>query len=192
MDGKILVGGLYTTLDGQTRDHLARLNNTEPATQHLSHNGSTVTWLRGGASPEVWQASFDVCANGLHWAPLGPAARISGGWQLTNTSIPASATLRARAYVRGGQNIGTTWFIETMAGPAQGMFLNIATGTSLPALVVSGELGRQYELQSAPVLGSPDAWSLLASFILTNNPQTLHDQSATTAPPRFYRLETAP
>ena len=73
-DGKILVGGDFTTLGGQPRNYIGRLNNTEPATQSLSYDGSTITWLRGGTSPEVWRTTFDTPPMALTWTqPWAPA-----------------------------------------------------------------------------------------------------------------------
>ena len=68
-DGKILVGG--ASRPGRAaRNYLGRLNNTEPATQSLSFDGSTITWLRGGTSPEVWRTTFDASTNGTDWISL--------------------------------------------------------------------------------------------------------------------------
>jgi hypothetical protein len=60
-DGKILVGGGFTTIGGVTRNRIARLKNTDPALQELrvSSNGSTVTWMRGQASPELWRVTVE-------------------------------------------------------------------------------------------------------------------------------------
>ena len=58
-------------LGGQPRDNIGRLNNTTPATQALGYDGWSITWLRGGSSPEVYQTAFDFSANGLDWASLG-------------------------------------------------------------------------------------------------------------------------
>ncbi len=115
-DGKILVGGGFTTLGGQPRNNLARLNNTEAATQSLSHEGSTITWLRGGTSPEVWRTTFEHSVDGLAWSMLGGGARIPGGWQLTNVSLPSTGTLRARGFVSGGVYDGSGWFVEDYLG----------------------------------------------------------------------------
>ena len=120
-DGKILVGGGFTTLGGQPCNYLGRLNNTEPATQNLSFDGSTITWLRGGASPEVWRTTFDFSTDGTNWASLGAGTRIAGlpagqagGWQLTSVSLPSpNGTIRARGYVTGGEYNGSSWFVET-------------------------------------------------------------------------------
>jgi hypothetical protein len=79
-NGKILVGGWFSLLGGQGRDSLGRLNNTEPATQSLGYDGSKITWLRGGASPEVWRTTP---LRTRLTVPLGPA------------SAPARASLGA-------------------------------------------------------------------------------------------------
>jgi uncharacterized delta-60 repeat protein len=113
-DGKILAGGDFTILGGQAREHIGRLNNTEPATQSLSYDGSSLTWLRGGTSPEVWRTTFEVSTNnGADWFRLGEGARISSGWQLTGISVPANANIRARGFATGGQNNGSSWYVES-------------------------------------------------------------------------------
>ncbi len=110
-DGKILVGGSFTTLGGRMRNNIGRLNSTGPATQSLSYDGSTTTWLRGGTSPEVWRTTFDFSANAVDWVSFGAGTRIAGGWQLTNTLLPPSTgTIRARGFVAGGGR--NCWFVE--------------------------------------------------------------------------------
>ena len=115
-DGKILVSGAFSMLGGQQRIFLGRLNNTEPASQSLGYVGSTIAWMRGGSSPEVWRVGFDHFTNGV-WNYLGDGARISGGWQLTNVTLPPSSTLRARGYFAGAQGGASGWVIETATGP---------------------------------------------------------------------------
>jgi uncharacterized delta-60 repeat protein len=119
-DGKILAGGYFTTLSEQTRSRIGRLNNTGPATQSLTYDGSTVTWLRGGTSPEVWRTTFDVSTNGTDWLSLGAGTRVAGltagqagGWQWINVSLSAGTTLRARGFVTGGRHNVSSWFVET-------------------------------------------------------------------------------
>src|SRR5439155_22596358 len=63
-DGKVLVGGSFTNLAGEVRNNVGRLGNTEPATQSLIANDSTITWLRGGTSPEVWRTTFETSTDG--------------------------------------------------------------------------------------------------------------------------------
>jgi uncharacterized delta-60 repeat protein len=116
-DGAILVGGSFSTVNGQSRTNLARLVNPDSATQSLSFDGSTITWLRGGSSPEVWRASFDLSTNGADWTNLGAGTRISGGWQLTNVSAIASGNIRARGWATGGMDDGSSWIADTIIGP---------------------------------------------------------------------------
>ena len=100
-DGKILVGGFFTHLGGQLRSGLGRLDNTSPATQYLAHDGSAITWLRGGSSPEVWRTTFESSADGVNWTLLGAGTRIPGGWQLAGISLSPEANVRARGYAAG-------------------------------------------------------------------------------------------
>jgi uncharacterized delta-60 repeat protein len=112
-DGKIVAGGTFTTLGGQPRDYIGRLNTTELATQSLSSDGSPITWLRGGTSPEVWRTSFEVCTNGTDWINVGEGRRIAGGWQATGVSFPTNAAIRARGFVSDGGS--SSWFVESSA-----------------------------------------------------------------------------
>ena len=111
-DGKTLVGGTFTTLGGQTRSCLGRLNNTEPATEHLDNDGSTITWRRGGTSPEVSGTIFEASTNGMAWTSLGSGTHMAGGWRLTGVSALPNAIVRALGFVTGGHYNGSSWFVE--------------------------------------------------------------------------------
>lgn len=102
-DGKILLGGAFTAIDGQPHNFFARLLN-DAAVQTLTAPVNTqVQWFRGGSSPEVEQTTFDLSTDGGSvWSPLGPATRIQGGWGRTGLSLPASGHLRARGRTIGG------------------------------------------------------------------------------------------
>lgn len=116
-DGKTLVGGGFYTLAGQSRSHIGRLIATDPATQSLSFEGSTLTWLRGGTSPEIERTMFEVSTNGgANWASLGTSSRIPGGWQLTGVSLPGNASLRVRGFTTGGRYNASGWFVESFGG----------------------------------------------------------------------------
>ena len=116
VDGKILVGGWFSSLAGTNRSGVGRLNNTSAATQSLGYNSSRITWSRGGASPEVWRATFDVSTNGGTWNALAAPARISGGWRLTNITLTGNYTIRVRGFIEGAQYSGSSWFVETNLG----------------------------------------------------------------------------
>lgn len=69
-DGKILVAGVFTNLAGQTRTNIGRLNNDTTATQSLIYTNNSVTWFRGGSSPEIWRAAFYFTTNDLEYTLL--------------------------------------------------------------------------------------------------------------------------
>jgi uncharacterized delta-60 repeat protein len=193
-DGKILAGGDFSTLAGQTRNCLGRLNATDPATQSLSFGGSTITWLRGGTSPEVWRTTFDWSSDGLLWAPLGDGTRIPGGWQPTNALVPVNATIRARGFVTGGEYNGSGWFVETLA---------LATNRSLAPqlsgvwrlsdgnirLTGSGPSGAAYRVLATTNLGLPlGNWLQIGAGTFTGGLLDCADLQATNYPRRFYRV----
>ncbi|HEY9172910.1 MAG TPA: immunoglobulin domain-containing protein [Verrucomicrobiae bacterium] len=116
-DGKILVGGTFRSLAGQSRTNIGRLNSTEAAAQSLGYADPTITWLRSGASPEFWRTTFEISTNGLTFSNVGEGSRIAGGWQLTGVSFPVSSTIRARGHVAGAHYQGSGgWFTETFGG----------------------------------------------------------------------------
>ena len=114
-DGKVLVGGSFWMIGGQYRNNLARLTNTEPASQRLRYDGSTITWLRSGTVPEVGSVTFDYSKNGVSWTNLGVALPMAGGWQLGGMSLPGTGSLRARGQVSGGYDNGSAWFVESIS-----------------------------------------------------------------------------
>jgi uncharacterized delta-60 repeat protein len=115
-DGKVLVGGEFSYLGGWARYCLGRLNATAPATQKLTADGTTITWLRGGTSPEVWRTSFEHSPDLVTWTPLGEGARIGGGWQLSGVAVPPGGTLRARGSVSGGFGNASSWLVAAYNG----------------------------------------------------------------------------
>lgn len=117
-NGKLLVGGLVFQLMGWSYGNLARLEGLGEATQSLTVNGTTVTWLRGGTSPEVWTTSLEWSIDAVNWTSLGAGERIPGGWQWISPSLPPIANVRARGWLTGGQGNGSAWFVEAVAGSA--------------------------------------------------------------------------
>lgn len=160
-DGKIVIGGFFTSVDGSSIPRVARINadgsldsgflvdfdsyvsgltlgaegsvfvgtevgatapdvdlleifDNTPATTTLSSPASgTVQWLRGGGGPEVTNVTFDLSTNGgSTWTALGSAVRISGGWQKTGLTLPASGLLRARGRTSSGFYGGSAGLIE--------------------------------------------------------------------------------
>jgi uncharacterized delta-60 repeat protein len=112
-DGKVLVSGTFSTLGGQGRSCVGRLNSTESAAQTLAYDGSTITWLRGGTSPEVWRTVFEASPDGANWSGLGAGLRTTGGWQLQNITLQPGTTIRARGWIAGGHYNASAWYAET-------------------------------------------------------------------------------
>jgi uncharacterized delta-60 repeat protein len=190
-DGKILVGGWFSTLAGQPRSCLGRLNTSEPATQNLVFDGSTLTWLRGGTSPEVWHTTFDYSTNGTEWINLGAGTRIMRGWQRAGISALPTSTIRARGFVTGGMYNGSGWFVETTT--------QLVAQIPPAILVNDGNFGFRSNWfgftlaglagQSLVVEASTDLlnWTALATNLLGSGPLYFSDLDATNFPMRFYR-----
>jgi len=127
-DGAVVIGGSCGYLDGLVRRCIGRVASGELATQTLAFDGATITWLRGGSSPEAWRTTFETSTNGLDWSYLGAGTGVPGGWELTGLSLPPSSTIRARGYVAqpGGmtsipRTLGTCvnggGIVESIIGP---------------------------------------------------------------------------
>ncbi len=131
-DGKILIGGGFTSVNGVSRNRIARLVTDEAALQELKSDmeGSAVKWLRGGTSPELVSVSFEV-ADSLDgvWLPLGEGERIADGWQRTGLNLPKDENffVRARGVYRGGLNSGSQSITESV----QQLFLAQAVNDEL-------------------------------------------------------------
>jgi len=107
-DGKLIMSGAFDSINGDhSKAGLSRLNYGW-ATQNLSvsPDGSTVTWLRGGVSPELWRVWIEHSADGVNWQYLGEATRTAAldGWYLGGlNAFPTKENhyVRARGYVAG-------------------------------------------------------------------------------------------
>ena len=123
-DGKVLLGGNFTTLQPNgagspiTRNFFARLNNDGAMQSLTAPDSSSVLWSRGGAGSEVSQVTFENSTNGgVTWTALGNGARVgtSANWQLTGLSLPTEGHLRARGRTTNGIGDGSSGLIEQIA-----------------------------------------------------------------------------
>ncbi len=117
-DGKAIFGGTFTTLGGVSRNLFGRLTGANAATQTLgvSADGSTITWTRGGSSPELASVLFEQSTDATTWKTVGVGTRIPGtpSWTLSGASAPASSYyLRARGVVPSNE-FGSAGLIETV------------------------------------------------------------------------------
>ena len=106
-DGKILAGGNFATIGGQTRNLFARLTNDTAALQDLAVTQTTVTWTRGGSSPQFTRVTFESSTDNVNYTPLGNGTAAGSNWTLTglNLSTGQNIYIRARGHYRiGGYN----------------------------------------------------------------------------------------
>lgn len=189
-DGRVLVGGVFTSLAGQARRYLGRLNNTVEATSTLSRDGSTITWLRGGTSPEVWRTTFEGSTNGTDWVFLGLGERVAGGWQLSGVDLPSTADVRARGFVSGGRYNGSGWFVETTLAlaPRPGILVSdnqFGVRSNAFLFQVTGPVGRSVVVEASKDLVH---WSPVTTNLVGDSGIYLfRDEDWTLYPGRFYR-----
>jgi uncharacterized delta-60 repeat protein len=187
-DGKILVGGCFTTLAGAASWSIGRLNNTDPATQSLVLDASAITWVRGGTSPEILCSTFEMTTNGgASWVALGNGTRIADGWKLGKPNLPVGSTIRARGYIGAA---GSSWIAES------------CFGAPLRPQIVSNSLSPWFRRDSfgfnlagvagtfVVIEGSTDLenWTPMQTNFLNTSVGTFHDPTVTNYPSRYYRL----
>ena len=102
-DGKILAGGSFTNIGGQSRSFFARLSNVA-ALQNLSVTQSSITWALGGSSPQLTRVSFEYSTDNVSYTALGDGAPTGSNWTLTGLDFPTGQDfyIRARGYYRSG------------------------------------------------------------------------------------------
>lgn len=115
-DGKVLAGGDFTSLGGQTRKWFARLSNDTGALQNLAVSQTTITWTRGGSSPQLTRATFESSTNSVNYTPLGNGTAAGSNWTLTglNLSTGQNFYIRARGFFRGGYLNGSESITESV------------------------------------------------------------------------------
>jgi uncharacterized delta-60 repeat protein len=181
-DGKILVGGGFSTLAGVPRYRFGRLVNTEPAAQNLTMTDSTITWMRGGTSPEIFNVSFEYTTNDRDWVSVGAGSRIPGGWQLSGLSLSAGVNVRARGFSTGGYYNGSAWPVESFMRP---VISAVGFRTNKFGFNVSGIGSQTVVVDASTNLAD---WGTLTVRPLTNGFLYINDPASPGYPQRFYRV----
>lgn len=188
-DGKILVGGLFSTLGSRPRTGVGRLNNSGPASQKLSFDGLTITWLRGGASPEVWRTTFESSSDGTTWTKLGDGKRIPGGWQLAWQSKGPGMQLRARGFAVGGYGESSAYLLEAiLPAPLSISYPQISPDAKF-GFNASGTVSKTFIIESSYDLL---LWTPLQTNVFSTNALFFQEQSSLQSLRRFYRLRQEP
>jgi uncharacterized delta-60 repeat protein len=192
VDGTILVGGDFHELAGQAISHLGRLMNTEPATQQLTFDGSTIQWMRGGSGPEVFRTQFESTTDGASWTSLGVGTRIAGGWRCAAAGVPANATIRARGFTTGGRYGGSGWFVESLLLPAP-VIIAAGDGFVVPpgkfGFTVQGAAGKSLIVE---VSADMAAWVPVSTNALVGGRFDYSEPIAEAPTGRFYRARYTP
>ena len=115
-DGKILAGGDFYKIGGQERKWFARLSNDTRALQNLAVSQTTITWTRGGSSPQLTRATFETSTNNVNYTPLGNGTVADSDWTLTGLNLPTGTNtyIRARGFYRGGYLNGSESITESV------------------------------------------------------------------------------
>ena len=113
-DGKILAGGQFSNIGGQTRNLFARLTNDTAALQNLAVTQTSITWTRGGSSPQFTRVTFEYSNDNVTYH--SPGQRHGGRQQLdpdrfelsdrTELLHPRSRLLSQRLPKRVGEHDG--------------------------------------------------------------------------------------
>jgi uncharacterized delta-60 repeat protein len=128
-DGKILVGGSFTNIGGQTRSAFARLNNDIVALQNLGLTQTAANWTRGGSSTLLTRVTFEYSTDGVSYDFIGNGTAMGSNWTLTDLNFPTQQNIyiRARGYYRSGSYNGS----ESIQESVRNTFLS-------PSAVISG------------------------------------------------------
>ncbi|HWM23710.1 MAG TPA: hypothetical protein VNP98_02725 [Chthoniobacterales bacterium] len=108
-DGKILAGGAFSganSIGGEARNFLARLSNDTAALQDLALTQTTITWTRGGSSPQFAHVSFEFSTDNVSYVPLGNGTLAGNNWTLTGLNLPTDQNIYIRARGHYGSGMG--------------------------------------------------------------------------------------
>src|SRR5439155_24888093 len=106
------------TIGGQSRNFFARLSNDIAALQSLAVSQGTITWARGGSSPQLTRVTFESSTDNVSYTFLGNGTPQSGSsnWTLTGLNLPTGTNIyiRARGYYPSGILNGSESLTESV------------------------------------------------------------------------------
>ncbi len=97
-NGKAVVGGLFTSLGGETRNRVGRFSLPEAALQKIELQGDTLTWTIGGSMPVPSSVFFETSNDGVNFfQTVGSNSILNNGvWERNLVAVDAGfAWLRA-------------------------------------------------------------------------------------------------
>lgn len=111
-DGRLLVSGDFASGD----IGVMRFSLQEPGSDTLSIDGSTVTWRREGAIPELAAAPvLQISTDGTSFSTLTTMQRVANGWRVSGFNAPVGPAflLRVEGPMRSGMSNGSTGIAQT-------------------------------------------------------------------------------
>ena len=78
-------------------------------------NGTSITWERSGAGPELSRVIFEASTDGVAYTVLDLGTRTSEGWELTGLALPRNENLfiRVKGISRTGKFRGSGSLVES-------------------------------------------------------------------------------
>ena len=179
-DGKVVLGGSFTTIGATTRQYFAVLSNDSAALADLTVSHTSASWTLSGAAPQPALTTFESSNDNANYSLLGAGTFGGGSWTLSGLSLPAGQNmyLRARGYCGGAYQSGSSSLIEfvrnaffgiapaitsanstTFVVGTVGNFGVTKTGTPAPSLSESGALpnGVTFNGATGALSGTPAA-----------------------------------
>ena len=92
------------------------MSNDTAALQNLAVTQTTITWTRGGSSPQFARVTFEYSTDNVNYTPLGNGTAAGSNWTLTGLSFPTGQNIyiRARGYYRSGEFNGSESITESV------------------------------------------------------------------------------
>jgi uncharacterized delta-60 repeat protein len=98
-DTKILLGGSFTSINGQPRPGFAALRSFNAGLSEVTADSGTIVWFRGAYEADVTRAVFERSTDGVNYTVLGEGTRgLYGNWGLTIPNANAPGFIRVRGY----------------------------------------------------------------------------------------------
>jgi len=122
-DGKIVVGGNFGMIGGQSRIRLAKISNTYLATETMwTASPRFLEWNNSSAAPQVQRVTFEKSTDGVNYTLLGngTVSLSTTLWSLTGRGF-GSGFIRVRGYYPDASNrassIEAVYFVPTKNTP---------------------------------------------------------------------------
>ena len=196
-DGKLIVGGTFTSINGYSRIGIARLN--------MDGSVDTGFYLAPGISNPSFGA-MNVLPNGEVLLAGGfsvggnygllevkPDGSLDSGFNAhSNDRVQAVAVQPDGKFLVGGYftSIGGTniYGIARLNGSGTNVAgFQFLTVNRYAGMLLSGIVSNNYRLESTTNLNTPSMWTPLFDFTLQTNPQLIIDPAPISGKQRYYR-----